>query len=295
MASNTRINASTLSNVYLNIPNDTTAIVETENICNLVLNADISNLFRDCTNLVMSMGTFKSNFSFRNVVDMHHAFFNCFNVTGYPVCGDNTENMWSAYTRSGVNGNPVCGNKVTNMQSTYSYCTNLIGFPVIGPNVTSSVSAYSNAAFQSAEDFTISAFSLQNLYATFFNTGNLGNANIYLGYNESGVVNASTSFYNKSPDIRLNLFVYSNGVWNTWLYTYGNSSLSSMLAGPGSPKTFTWTLDEPNSVYYNEANNIYVYYVDSYDDSVLVKSFNIARDWGLGSSYIPKLVHFEIV
>jgi len=51
---------------------------------------------------------------------MFNTYYNCFNLTGSPVCGDNVTNMSCAYHNCrNLTGAPVCGDNVTNMDHTY--------------------------------------------------------------------------------------------------------------------------------------------------------------------------------
>ena len=76
---------------------------------------------------------------------MESAYYNCRNLTGSPVCGDNVIDMSSTYYNChNLTGSPVCGAKVTNMAYTYFNCRNLTGTPVCGNNVTDMSRTYSN-------------------------------------------------------------------------------------------------------------------------------------------------------
>jgi hypothetical protein len=73
------------------------------------------------------------------VINMYHTYWNCFNLTGSPVCGPNVVNMGIAYWRCyNLTGSPVCGNNVIRMDYTYRNCYNLTGSIVI-PNSVSSL------------------------------------------------------------------------------------------------------------------------------------------------------------
>ena len=59
---------------------------------------------------------------------MYSTYYNCQNLTGSPVCGNNVTNMtYTYYNCYNLTGSPVCGNNVTSMSYTYAYCTNLAG------------------------------------------------------------------------------------------------------------------------------------------------------------------------
>ena len=76
---------------------------------------------------------------------MYSTYYNCRNLTGSPVCGDNVTNMVEAYFRcTNLTGNPVCGENVTNMSRAYTSCVNLTGPAVCGDKVTNMASAYSD-------------------------------------------------------------------------------------------------------------------------------------------------------
>ena len=84
---------------------------------------DFSNAFNSMTNL-------KSLYISNNVdiANMSYMCYNCTNLTGSPVCGENVTNMsYAYYNCRNLTGTPVCGEKVTNMSGTYSYCPNLYG------------------------------------------------------------------------------------------------------------------------------------------------------------------------
>lgn len=64
----------------------------------------------------------------RNVKDMASMYYNCSNLTGAPVCGENVVNMSSAYSKCvNLTGDFMCGSKVTNIYSIFSNIPNICG------------------------------------------------------------------------------------------------------------------------------------------------------------------------
>ena len=59
---------------------------------------------------------------------MYRTYWNCNNLTGSPVCGNNVTEMGSAYYNcTNISGNPACGKNVTGMFQTYYNCPNIYG------------------------------------------------------------------------------------------------------------------------------------------------------------------------
>jgi hypothetical protein len=74
---------------------------------------------------------------------MAYAYYQCYNLTGSPVCGDNVTSMAETYNGcQKLTGSPVCGDKVTNFSFAYRSCYNLTGSPVCGSSVTDMIHAY---------------------------------------------------------------------------------------------------------------------------------------------------------
>ena len=111
------------------------------NNLNLNLITNMSNAFYDCFQLT------GSPVCGPNVVDMSGTYCYCVNLTGNPACGNNVTNMYWAYQCCyNLTGSPVCGVNVTNMCETYYQCYNLTGSPVCGNKVTDMSATYSGCS-----------------------------------------------------------------------------------------------------------------------------------------------------
>lgn len=175
--------------------------------------------FDNCT----SMNNFDFvNFNMDNVVNMHHAFCNCYKLAMSPVCGNNVTHMADAYDNcTRLSGSPVCGRNVINMSSAYSKCSLLTGLPVCGNNVKDVSYAYSHC-------------------------NSIGKN----GYFYSSVVNnARYCFGAKNNSRRLNLYVPANSTTNTTVH-YNN--VYSLVGA-----NIAWTTNSTCS--YNTKYNIYIY------------------------------------
>ena len=156
---------------------------------------------------------------------MFYTYYNCYNLTGTPACGNSVKNMCSTYSNChNLTGAPVCGNNVTDMSEAYSNCYNLTGAPVCGPNVVDLSYAYSNC---------------YNLH---------GNMYVY-----STKVNSTQSCFTNRNNARcLNIYVQQNShtadafmtpyIFNSW--SYGWQSIG-------------------NGGYYWEYYNAYIYHVEN--------------------------------
>ena len=154
---------------------------------------------------------------------MTNAYYNCQNLTGSPVCGNNVTAMTNAYYYcTNLTGSPVCGEKVTSMVNTYRNCVNLTGTPVFGNNVVYLNNAYRNCANLSS-----------------------GTINLY----SNNVSYMTSCFYGKNKSRRYNIRAYQNT--NTWNTLYKNNTQSIVGAN------ITWT-NYTNGGFYNTTYNIYV-------------------------------------
>ena len=60
-----------------------------------------------------------TNINWSSLRNMAYAYFECYNLTGSPVCGNNVTDMRYTYFNCiNITGSPVCGNNVTNMYKT---------------------------------------------------------------------------------------------------------------------------------------------------------------------------------
>jgi hypothetical protein len=157
---------------------------------------------------------------------MSYTYYECYNLTGSPICGHNVTNMSYAYhSCKNLTGSPVCGSNVTNMHNAYYECQNLTGTPVCGDNVT---------------DMSYAYYSCRNL-----------SSNGYFYSNK--IANVRSCFGNRDTSKRLNLYVPAN---STTLNTCLGTTYEVSLTG-GS---ITWTDSvATNGCYYNATRNIYIY------------------------------------
>ena len=154
---------------------------------------------------------------------MHSTYFQCKNLTGSPVCGNNVTNMYGTYSGCrNLTGSPVCGDNVTDMGHTYFYCYNLTGSPVCGNNVTS-------------------------MWNTYAGCRNLNEGTFYFYSNK--VSQAQNCFYYKNNLRRYNIHVPAG---SKTLQTFFINNTQSIVGVP-----ITWTNEGNN--FYNTAYNIYIY------------------------------------
>lgn len=104
---------------------------------------NMAHWFINAKNMIANINNF-SNLNMDNVIDMYYTYSNCYNLTGFPVCGDNVTNMSGAYENCyKLQGPFVCGDRVTDMSFAYYYCNNIRNYsPVCGNNVKDMTSAY---------------------------------------------------------------------------------------------------------------------------------------------------------
>ena len=244
MAKNIQIQSSSAPClVYYSEYDNGYAEVNSERPCNLVLNSNIRNMFKECKNLAMSLSWFRGNFSFSRVEDMVMAFYNCSNLTGSPVCDNNVVYMNSTYyncinltgnpvcgpnvismlqTYRGCNnltGSPVCGNNVTSMLGTYRECTNLTGNPVCGPNVTNMSNAYNMCTNLTGSP--VCGDSVVNMSEVYYGCTNL-TGNPACGSSVVNMCNAYRNCYNLTGPV-----VVSGYVENMAYAYYNCSNISS--------------------------------------------------------------------
>ena len=156
---------------------------------------------------------------------MTQAYYNCRNLTGSPICGNNVTNMYNTYCNCiNLTGSPVCGEKVVDMTQAYYNCRNLTGSPVCGNNVT-------------------------NMYNTYYNCKNIYGTMLCYSKNITSFRNC---FYGRDASNKLNIYVQPNSTTNNTIHyaTSSNSITGSYV---------TWTDDMVNNCYYNTTYNIYVY------------------------------------
>ena len=184
-----------------------------------------------------------------NVTGMAYTYRNCYNLTGSPICGNKVTSMASTYEGCyNLTGSPICGNNVTSMASTYRNCYNLTGSPVCGNKVTSMASTYRNC--YNLTGSPICGNNVTNMAYTYQNCSNLsGNAYFY----SSTIGNASNCFGLKNNSKQLNIYV-PNGSKTQTTVLYSNTR---SLVGT----TITWT--NAGTYHYNTTYNIYIYPVEN--------------------------------
>ena len=124
-----------VTNLSGSFANSTTLKSFDANACH-VINAD--SAFRGCTNLTNAI-------NLNNATNMYYTYYDCFNLTGQPMCGDYVTNMtYAYYCCKNLLSEPVCGPNVTDMSYAYCGCDNLIGEAACGPNVVNFSGAYSS-------------------------------------------------------------------------------------------------------------------------------------------------------
>lgn len=135
-----------------------------------------------------------TGFDISMITNMVNTYYNCSNLTGSPICGNNVTNMSSTYYKcSNLTGTPVCGNNVTNMSYTYYYCFNLTGSPVCGSKVTSMAYTYTNC--QNITGTPVCGSNVTNLYFAYSDCFNImgdpvcGDKVIQMGYAYNGCSN----------------------------------------------------------------------------------------------------------
>ena len=136
---------------------DTSGIVPTfpdsfEYTTTEVQNTTNSSLY-DVTIIAKSIptyGRFNPSTTGRNIVGVTHfdvesmssSFWQCSNLKGSPVCGNNVKAMYDAYDLcKNITGSAACGPNVTDMNSAYAWCENLTT-AVCGDLVTDMNSTY---------------------------------------------------------------------------------------------------------------------------------------------------------
>ena len=201
-----------------------------------------------------------------NVLTMSHAYFNCRNLTGSPVCGDNVTSMYYAYSGCiNLTGSPVCGDNVINMSGAYISCYNLTGSPVCGDNVTSMSSAYSSCynltgspvcgdnvtsmyfTYNSCYNLTgspVCGDNVTDMYCTYRNCYNLTGSPV-CGNNVTNMAYAYTDCYNLTGSP-----VCGNNVTNMY-YTYYNCRNLT-----GNAYFYSSSVTNVRYCFYNKNNSI---------------------------------------
>ena len=179
-------------------------------------------------------------------------YYDCYNLTGSPVCGNNVTDMSWAYTGcSSLTGSPICGGNVTGMLETYADCSNLTGNPVCGNNVTNMYDTYGNCFNLTGSP--ICGINVTNMYYTYFDCSNLASNGYFYSNNISNMHNC---FWNWPNTRYLNLYLPANSTSLTTALTNNTSSLVGA--------NITWTDDlATNNCYYNTQYNIYIYPVEN--------------------------------
>ena len=210
---------------------------------------DFSNAFNGMTNLV------KCEIPYKKLTNMHYTYYNCYNLTGSPVCGPNVTSMYSTYYNcSNLTGSPVCGPNVTDMSSAYENCYNLTGSAVCGDNVNRMYYTYYNCRNLTT---AVCGNKVTDMSYAYRNCGNITNALFY----SNNVVNVYSCFYGRNTSNILDIYVH-NG--STTLNTCLSNNYTSSLVG----LNITWTNN--GTCHYNKQYNIYIYPVDGDIDTAKV-------------------------
>lgn len=86
---------------------------------------NIANIFYNASQLTSDLGN-NIMINAQGVIDMSGAFFNCSNLTGSPICGNNVVNMYGTYFNcSNLTGNVFIPNSTENITNTFDKCRNL--------------------------------------------------------------------------------------------------------------------------------------------------------------------------
>ena len=203
-----------------------------------------------------------------NVIYMDNTYQNCYKLKEGAI-GNNVLNAPFAYFNCFSMVNTSIGTNVKNLFQTFMYCSNLKEIDGTIQNAENLASAFqfsNNLNFKANfGDFLINAsysffncgdnvtipdplyisVQAENLSSAFSNCPNI-NGNIYFKGN-SPFANISSCFYGRSPLNRLNLYVKPDSTWNSVIYNNYGAQID-------------WTLDEENNCYYDQAQNVYVYY-----------------------------------
>ena len=199
------------------------------------------------------------NINWSSLRNIAYAYYNCYNLTGSPVCGNNVTNMYMTYSGCyNLTGSPVCGDNVTNMHRTYYNCRNLTGSPACGNNVTSMLSAYYhciNLGINLTSNPILAKDNVTNMYYAYYNCTNLGTNRAYHNFYiySKEVTSMTNCFYNCNffnASYRINIYVPNNS--NT-LKIISNNSQSVNIFG----KQINWT--NYTNYYYNSTYFIYIY------------------------------------
>jgi hypothetical protein len=206
---------------------------------------NLSESFYDCQNLTgyPVCGS--------KVNNMYYSYGNCFNLTGSPVCGPNVTNFSHAYHHCyNMIGDPVCGDKVTDMSCAYWACSNLTGKAVCGNNVTDMSYAYEGCYELSGS--AVIGPNVTNASYAYADCYNLSSkAMIY----SNQVYDMRGCFSNRNTATRLDVYLPAEGA------TLPNSLYNDYRSIVGTD--IEWTNDvAANGYYYNTAFNIYLYPTD---------------------------------
>jgi hypothetical protein len=206
---------------------------------------NLSESFYDCQNLTgyPVCGS--------KVNNMYYSYGNCFNLTGSPVCGPNVTNFSHAYHHCyNMIGDPVCGDKVTDMSCAYWACSNLTGKAVCGNNVTDMSYAYEGCYELSGS--AVIGPNVTNASYAYADCYNLSSkAMIY----SNQVYDMRGCFSNRNTETRLDVYLPAEGA------TLPNSLYNDYRSIVGTD--IEWTNDvAANGYYYNTAFNIYLYPTD---------------------------------
>lgn len=177
---------------------------------------------------------------------MLFTYYNCSNLKGSPVCGENVVCMDSTYLSCyNLTGSPACGDKVQTLFAAYANCYNLTGSPVCGPNVTMMYQCYDNCYRLSG--VPVFGNNVKNIGCAYRNCTNLSGGNIYIQSNNiSYVLNC---FYGKNNSRKYNIHVPANSTtFNTMIINNSKSLVGTAI---------TWTNN--GTCWYNTVYNIYIY------------------------------------
>lgn len=230
---------------------------------------NMSYAYAECTNLTGSPVAPDTS-SLYAPFNFDGTYKNCHNLTGSVKVPGRAENIAYAYYQCfKVTGSPQTGNSnlCNNMAFAFYGCSNITGKFVMPINIINAVSAYDGCVNMGSSTITLT-------------TPAFG----------AGLVNMANCFKNKNSDVYINLRVHGSNVWNSWLYTYGNSGENSVVG-----YDFNWVNDASSQRFYNMEAGILVYYNLNFPPkpipigNVLLNSFTVSENiTSLGVGYMEE-------
>lgn len=169
---------------------------------------ELGHWFDGCTELkTANLGN-----NLNEVINIAYLYYQCQNLTGSPVVGNNVTNMSNAYSFcDNLTGSPVCGNNVTNMAYTYYFCFKLHG----------------NAYFYSPN--------VSNMRSCFYSRDDYNRLNIYLPENSTtlttALINNTWSMIGENITWTKTGVNYYNTSANIYLYPVANVEAARLANG----------------------------------------------------------------